>query len=449
MFAVNRIMAFTLLFILGGLVSLSGCGGDDLGETLNVYVVNAYPGSSKLTLYGPTGKLASGLAFGERTPDAVQLDRNVNSDQFTLMIDGAPTEILLSEETFSLFPQETATIVIVRRSGESNAEAVLFRHTRTFSPKCVTTFGNGLSLNNRYLADELLTYSFQTEWKLTREEMGDYYDAEAEKLTRTRCGYTETPTNVLNARQRLVYDHLLQDPWLFPVMGDDGASYDLSWGARVEVSNGKGNETELMSLGVVRDGIRVHRNTAQFLRCLEAAVAVKQEEDAGGAAGNPDEAEACPVPTGPVVNTPDGPMTLLAPEQVEWDVIATEDCLALLRATGFPATPGEANNGVSFEEWPRKVDGEWVCGHPVRYRTPTMDLIYQNVNPDVDNYVEGRGGFVEIDNVYPMRDQRFVVLFGRPVNPFVIQWNAGETFVLDGENEYPYPGGARPPYDFD
>lgn len=447
MFAFNRIVALTLLLLLGGLVSLSGCGSDDgLGETLHIYVVNAYPGSSKLTLYGPTGKLASGLAFGERTAEAVKLDRNVNSEQFTLMIDGAPTQFQLSEETFSLFPQETATMVIVRRSGESTAAAMLFRHTRMFSPKCVTTFGNALSLNNRYLSDELLSYSFQTEWKHSPEEMKEYYDEDAEKITRTRCGFTETPANARNTRKGLIYDHNKRDPWLVPVTAPDGNGYTLAWGVRSLVPTGNGNEAELMSLGIHKDGNWVYRNTESYLKCLESAVAVKQEEDAGGAAGNPDEAEACPVPNGPMYNTPDGQVALLGADQVEWDDLAIHDCLKEVRETGFPVVPSEGQNGHSFEEWPRKVDGEWVCGYPTRFRTPTMDIIFQNINSDTLNYVEGRGGFVEIDNIYPMRDERFVVLFGRPVNPFVIQWSAGDTFVLDGDKEFPYPGGIEPGY---
>src|SRR5690554_6166999 len=95
MVAVKKIVQFMTLLCAGSILCLSGCGGaaggDATGETVFVYVLNGYPGSSKLTLYGPTGKLASGLPFGQRTEEAVVLDRNTNSNQFVLMIDGAPT----------------------------------------------------------------------------------------------------------------------------------------------------------------------------------------------------------------------------------------------------------------------------------------------------------------------------------------------------------------------
>ena len=73
-----------------------------------------------------------------------------------------------------------------------------------------------------------------------------------------------------------------------------------------------------------------------------------------------------------------------------------------------------------------------------------QDLIFQTVDDSVHNWVDGEGSFIQVDATYPPSEQHFFVVYGRPVNAFVDQWNGEATSMpLD---DYPYPGGAVPNY---
>ncbi|WP_133621846.1 hypothetical protein [Bradymonas sediminis] len=417
------------LLCAGSILCLSGCGGgaDATGETVFVYVLNGYPGSSKLTLYGPTGKLASGLPFGQRTEEAVVLDRNTNSNQFVLMIDGAPTTIEFSKELFTLYPQETATMVISRRSGEAAGNASLFRNTRTFSPTCVASFANSLSLNNAYMPTELLSYSYQTEWEVPRQT---YYEASKEQTAETRCG--ETPIRQDDRDQRdVLIARVNDDPWFFPVTDDE--NYRLVWGQRIVDPRTNQN----LSAGLIRGGIvRAYRDSEEFRDCMSAAVSVAEEEEQTDPNAPP--AEECPAPT--------GPGGLLDESQVVWDEIAVLDCHDTLDYSGFPVTPGAEDSYTAFTQPIRTVGGEQMCGYTVRIRTPEQDLIFQNHDNTVPNYIDNIGGFVQVDATYPIGEHHYFVLFGRPVNPFVTQWNTAAEAIFSDGGDFPYPDDAVPAY---
>lgn len=430
MLAVKKIVQFVTLLLVGSAFCLSGCGGtgtEGTGETIYLHVLNAYPGASKLTLYGPTGKIASGLPYGQRSEEAVEVDRNTDSTSFLLVLDGAPSEIQFNKQLFSLYPQETATMIITRRSAEEAAEVSLFRNTRTFSPTCVMSFANSLSLNNDFMPSELISYSYQTEWELKNQQ---YYVAESEEVANTRCGPTAIRPTEKSLRDELI-GTVNDDPWFFPVQGEDG--YVMRWGVR-ETDPRTG---EPLSQGLKLGGqVSAMRDSEEFVECMSAAVTVVQEEDSGGSGGSSSEQE-CPVPS-------DG--ALLGADQVVWDEVAVLDCLLPVDYAGFPVEPGQEGNTVSFEQDPRDEDGENVCGHNIRVRTPTQDLIFQNGDNGVPNYIDGTGGFVQIDANYKIAEHRYLVLFGRPVNPFVEQWSTVDDSVSTSANEIPYPGDAIPNY---
>jgi hypothetical protein len=416
-----------------GLV-FAGCGNDAGGggqETVFLYVTNGYPGASKLTLYGPTGKLVSGLEFGVRTEEPIEVDRNVNSSDFTLIFDGAPTEMALSKPLFSMYPQETGTLLISRRSGEEAAEASLYRHIRTPAPGCVAIFGNSLALNNTLLPDEILSYSYQTEWEVSPEPM---YDRDAEGFATTRCGYTVVPDRY---QRDPVHDAIAADPWFFPVSADTGG-YTLVWGLRgVDPRTG-----EQRSEGMGVNGrIWAAPTTEDFVECLSSAVSMDEDTT------DPQATPECPAATGPA--GPDGSPTI-AESEVVWDPDAVATCFDPFSYTGFPVEPGQADGYQAFGMSPRRNIGpdgsdEYMCGSRVRVRTPVLDLIFQDVDDSVDGFVEGEGGFIEVDAFYPMSEQHFFVLYGRPVNAFVEQWNGEETSKpLD---DYPYPGDILPTYE--
>lgn len=466
MLAVKRILVpLSLVALCLGLCT-AGCGGNGDGggsETVYLYIVNGYPGTSAMTLYGPTGKLASGLEFGARTEEALEVDRNTNSDEFTLVLDGAPTAMTFNKQLFSLYPQETATVIVSRRAGENSAEATLYRHTRSPDPDCVMTFGNSLSLNNAYLPEEILSYSYQTEWNVDPKPM---YDEAREQYATTRCGYTA----VLDRYKRPeVHEKIRNDPWFFPVSGQEGG-YTLVWGERrMDPRTG-----EQRSEGLGLSGqVRAQPTTRDFMDCLSGAVTVQPPQGGGG--GTTPAEQECPDPSGPTVQLPNGKsVDLLGTNQVIWNAEAAATCFELFKYTGFPVEPGQSDTFQSFSMQPyepgsQACSGDYecgggecigghcvssgahnaedlVCGSPVRIRTPSQDLIFQNIDSSIPGYIDNEGGFIELDATYPMSEQHFFVVFGRPINAFVDQWNSEETSVMSDGGEFAYPGDILPKY---
>jgi hypothetical protein len=433
-----RSTIFAIAICLGFV--FAGCGGNGSGggeETVFLYVTNGYPGASSLTLYGPTGTLVSGLEFGERS-EILEVDRNTNSDQFSLIFDGAPTEIELSKALFSMYPQETGTLVISRRSGEEAANATLYRHVRTPDPTCVMIFGNSLSLNNSMLADEFLSYSYQTEWNVDPAPM---YRPDDEGWATTRCGYTKVPDRYGRAE---IHPIIEADPWFFPV-SSDGSNYTLVWATRgIDPRTG-----EARSEGLTVNGqVMAVPTTDDFVACLSGAVSVEeQEEPEGGADAGSADAPSCPEANGPV--GPDNQPSI-AETEVIWDPAAVSSCFEAFSYTGFPVDPGQTDSYQAFSMSAKQnVDpdnpDDYICGSPVRVRTPVADLIFQDVDDSVPGFIEGDGGFIEIDAFFPISEQHFFVLYGRPVNAFVSQWNGGET--AKPLAEHPYPGNKVPVYD--
>ena len=433
MSAVRRVLIPLSVLSLCLTFGVWGCGDDSGGESIFLYVTNGYPGADSMTLIGPTGTIASGLPFGARTAEPVEVDRNVNSSDFQVIIDGAPETMSVGKNLFALYPQETATMFISRRSGEASAEATFYRHIRSPDPDCLLTFGNSLSLSEAHMAGDFLTFSYQTEWQRDPKPM---YDASRENLASTRCGFTQIPQRF---KRPQLHTQIQNDNWFVPVTGGDenDKRYQLVWAER-RIDPRTGN---LRSEGIVANGVRAEPTTKDFIECLSGAVSIKKEEDSGGG-GIPSlpggDEEECPAATGNQAQLPDGEqVTLMGSDQVVWDDESARECTELRRYGGFSVAPASPDSFQVFELAP---NADRTCGFPVRFRTPTMDLIFQTQDSD-------EGDFITTDVTFPMSEQHFVVLFGRPINAFIDQWNADETAVsLD---EYPYPGDLEPNYSQD
>jgi hypothetical protein len=433
--AVDKISSPLWVVILCVGLVMGGCGEGQDTETVFLYVTNGYPGTSSLTLYGPTGKLATGLPFGSRTEEAIEVERNVNSEDFVLVLDGAPVPIEFTKPMFSLFPQETGTMLISRRGSEEAADVMLYRHTRTPSPDCVINFDNALSLDNNGMGDSL-GYAYQTEWNV---DPSGFYDESREQYASTRCG----PTAVLDEYKRPdVHTNIRNDPWLVPVEVADG--YGLVWARRrpdprtdFQRSDGFGLDGQVIA----------HPHTRDFMDCVSGAVTIAQEVDPTGGLPSAGEQE-CPTPTGDNVTLPNGEsVTLYGPDEVVWNDEAVAQCHELFTYNGYPIEPASPDTYQGFLHRPRTGadpdnPDDLVCGFPVRVRTPLQDLIFQTHDSSGDNFTDGVGGWIEVDAFFPPGEQRFFVIFGRPIDAFIDQWNGGETSVkLD---DYPYPGDVHP-----
>ncbi len=125
-----------------------GEGGE--GEVVYLYVFNGYAGSKSMSLYGPSGKVVTGLGFGVRSPEPVAVDRNLGTE-FQLVVDGAPQTVELNFPLFSLYPQETGTLLFKKRADVADADATIYRHVRSKSDECRLVFDNALSLSSEGL----------------------------------------------------------------------------------------------------------------------------------------------------------------------------------------------------------------------------------------------------------------------------------------------------------
>ncbi|MBA2662509.1 MAG: hypothetical protein H0U74_09465 [Bradymonadaceae bacterium] len=148
-------------------VSACGDGGGGGGEVVNFYIFNGYAGSSSMSLYGPSGTIVTGLGFGARSGEAIAIDRNLGTE-FTLVLDGAPQSIDLTSPLFALYPHETGTMLLKRRSGLDEADATTYRHVQSAGNDCRIVFDNALST----LSDGLGNFGYMVAFDMTPAQAG-------------------------------------------------------------------------------------------------------------------------------------------------------------------------------------------------------------------------------------------------------------------------------------
>lgn len=134
------------------MVGMTSCGGEggEGNEVVHLYVFNGYAGSKSMSLYGPSGKVVTGLGYGQRTAEPVAVDRNLGTN-FKLVVDGAPQSIDTTFALFSLYPHETGTLLFKKRTGQATASATIYRHVQSRAQTCRLVFDNSLSLENEGL----------------------------------------------------------------------------------------------------------------------------------------------------------------------------------------------------------------------------------------------------------------------------------------------------------
>lgn len=225
------------LLALGSSCGGGGAGGSD--EVVYLYIFNAYPGTKSLSLYGPSGAIVTNLAFGQRTPVPVPVDRNLGTN-FTLTLDGAPQPFNTASDLFGLYPHETATFLIKKRSAVDAADAMTIRHVQSISPVCRMWFYNALSLSNR----DVGSFDYLAAWRI--EQPAD-------------AGYAANdPRNGL-------YSAMQSYPYFYTTDTEKGlpGAYRFVW-AGVAAQGGS---------------ILSHRPTADYLECLGDDPDDKQKAD--------------------------------------------------------------------------------------------------------------------------------------------------------------------------
>ncbi len=159
---------FLLLSLLICSLMSTGCGNGDALETVHLHVLNAYPASSSLSLYGPSGAVVTDLEYGERTEEPVEVDRNLGGE-FTLILDGAPVIFDDNVELFDLYPQETGTFIVSQRRDTTVAVQIV-RHMATSARGCRLAVHNSLALSSASLHE----YSFILGWNIPQPANAGY-----------------------------------------------------------------------------------------------------------------------------------------------------------------------------------------------------------------------------------------------------------------------------------
>lgn len=208
------------------LTVLSGCSDSaSASETVYLHVFNAYPGTQSLSLYGPSGAVATDLPFGERTPSFREVDRNIGTD-FELILDGAPTTFDIDIPLYDLYPNESATIFFKRRSGEDTIDdPLLLRHLQTgFNTKdqqCRLVYDNALSVND----DEIAVFNYIPLFKIRPtctgyvDQIGSFKDS-GQKIT-TKAG------DKIEVGRPGLFDRIKSNPWFVPAETQDGDVLDV------------------------------------------------------------------------------------------------------------------------------------------------------------------------------------------------------------------------------
>ncbi len=419
---VRRLFAQPIALIAAMILAMcsTSCGDSSGGESVFLYVIHGYAGAETMSLIGPGGPIVSGLEFGDRADGEfpIEVDRTLGGS-FTLILDGTPQPLEFEKELFSLYPQETATLFISRRSGVASAEATLFRHVQSISRSCLLTFNNSLSLDNNYSTTEFTIYP---QFNLQNAATGRFFDESQEQVF-TECGPVQTPNPAPIPRQfrgQPIQQAVDADPWFFPVQCPDGLTENiLCYYWSPQETNG--------DPAIVYDGgvALAYPDTATYFQCLEGALTIKQPED-----------PANPLPFPPAdaqVQCPDGQLTW---DDINVDGAAVRECAEAQRVDLEGIEPGQQDTYYSIV-FPG-VTGD-SCTIQLRLRTALLDVVFgPNAGEELGRHGPGRGSLIESTITIPLASEHYYVLFGRPVNALLWQWNSGETFAdLSG---FPYFG---------
>lgn len=411
-----------------------GCGGaaDDI---VYLQVLHAYPGAPSMSLYGPEGAIVSNLKFGQSTDEPIEFNRANFSGTLTLVMDGLPGQSTVSLDLFSLYPQETATIVAERRTGTTEVQTKILRHliftAQEATERCIVAPFNLLSTtNDNFLIDG---YSFMMQLRGTAELITASYNQNLEQQINTECGPVNLSdlemvgTLVKNERKKLI-DKINADKFLFPAQDpEDTTQLIYVWG---EWPNGT--------------SVSAVPRTREFVECISGAIQIKQP-DSGSTS---EEQAACPVdlqgrPIIPFTDTNmNGTRDPGEPLSLEVNFQAVNDCLTRpVVYQGYAFQPGQgasANNAYLgyLSENPNQCVSTW------RFRSQRIaNTIYDQGETQGDSGTRAEDKLVTVSLDHPSHTAQTIVLYGRPLDPLVYQYTDMSRSNITTE----YPGDK--PYD--
>ena len=413
--------------LIAGSFGLLSCG-DSVPDSVFLYIINGYPASDGMTIIGPAGPVVRDAKFGDRMAAngvcppgeacvPIEVDRRFGSEDWTVMLDGMPQTAELTKDLFAMYPQETGTLVVTRRSEDEEVQGTLLRHTQSINAGCSLVMYNGLSLSNNYMSSS--SYTIAPEFRVEPVESAGYSN-ELNTAFLTECGAlpTTAPEHEALARSEL-YAAVQAQPWFFPVTCEEDESENAvcyGWG----IPHGAEQISRLQEGGLVSTA-RVSRN---YYDCVQDAITIKQPEMDGA-----------PLPFPPAdaqVQCPEGELTW---GDVQIDAEAIAECQRPIIKTSSILEPAAEDATLSFLAY-----DERLCQTEFRLRNIGQDIIFGPKGDDAEGSNQN-GEIITSEISAAPGSQHFWVLLGRPVNPIIWQWDSTNSFVdlRASENGFPYP----------
>lgn len=439
----KRLLAIALM--IGLSVVFTSCGDSSENyETVFIYFINAYPGTAKMTVIGPTGPVSEDLAYGERTAAPIEIDRSRGVEyQFTFDSRIYEGELPL----FAMYPHETATLMVSFRADEETLAYSFYRHVQSIDDSCILTFDNNLSVTNDGLSKGLeytmvpefrrpTSFNSQLWWGNGRDYSLNVIGRSAyaalitDEATLVTFKYKECPIGVNNGQRTEDNPDLLvrkvpccagssctptpvdqvidADPWFYPYVDENDFLQD-GYGLRCLKSDGTTGTASPGEGGT----IFIYPTSQEYVDCVVDILEPFNEDLV-------EEEGVCPA------------------GGLRWDDFDLGEqfrnklvtCLAAKKEVAAGVIPP---GGERFS-----ILG--TCGGEFRIRTPGLTSIF---GPEYgENAVPGfhqNGDYINTKFVTPPGSEHFYVPFGRPVNPLIWQWNSGEAFV--DLAQYPYFNG--------
>lgn len=414
-------------------MTATACGGDGGEEAVFLYFINGYPGTGEVSVNSDVGTIASGMRFGERFGDPgscgpdtsclpYRIERQRGTD-FTFLLENMTEPAEVGKELFSMYPHETGTIVLTRRSGETGVDTTLLRHTQSISSDCTISFINGLSLSNEFVG-AFASFSITPEVFEEDIRIAGFTEESTTPFV-SECGTLPVGEGDHNALQRpQVLEAIRQNPWfLLSCEGEIGDSTSegstlpgcsLAWGVpnvdgRARINQG-GAFTSVL-------------NSREYFECIQAGISIRQEEGTMAMPGFP-------------LPEPDCPPGDITWDDVDVDFQVVQMCNQPITRNATMIDPGQSDFVQSFQ-------GQYTCEMNFRIRNEGPDIVFGPDGGD-DLGSHGDGAPIETQLDIPNGSQHFYVLLGRPVNPIVWQWDSSDTFVDLSSFPYFNPNGDRP-----
>lgn len=380
MFASDIRFRWLALVVAAVIVLASSCGDEGHNpETVHLHVFNAYAGSNSADVIGPSGIIASDVAFGERTEEPVAVDRSLESD-LTILLEGIPVEFEGDPGLYSLYPQETATLVIGHREEES-LEVGLLRHIQSGSTSCRLVVNNLLSLQSEGLG----LYNFIVGWNMEDEFVAAGYNEPFEQQELDQEDHRPG-----------LYDEMEEHPYFAFFTGGDADNAGMVW-------LGPEDEIDPPRVDFESGNIQAPPTTEDYIACIEERNALEEQLEQ---AADDDE------------------------EDVDFAQLEEIDCQEPLAYNAALHEP-DAGSSYTFHYPPTMGVDDETCDHN------------HQIYADFNNIFEGEHGPDNAERLrhttdFEVADHYFLNVYGRPVNPLLETWRASDHFT-----DLPdYPAGA-------